>query len=161
VGRKRVPIIDRLVRQTDRSGPQFKNLGPCWIWTGAIRKSTGYGAFTIYIGPNKTRSTTPHAIAYELSIGKVPEGLQLDHLCRNRICCNPDHLEPVTPKENILRGKGLASLNAKKTHCKEGHLLSGENLHINGKGARVCMICRKASWDAANARRRDRQGIVK
>ena len=82
-----------------------------------------------------------HRYAYEELVGPIPEGLQLDHLCRNRSCVNPDHLEPVTCRENLRRGETLNAANLAKTHCPAGHPYAGENLSITAKGFRECIEC--------------------
>jgi len=86
----------------------------CWEWTAYILPN-GYGWFGLVTGANQ-RNALAHRVAYEFVVGPVPTGLQLDHLCRNRRCVNPDHLEPVTRRENILRGQSLMAHNARKTH---------------------------------------------
>jgi len=115
-------------------------LNNCWLWAGHIR-SDGYGGIWNSI---KNQYDVAHRVVYEAIVGKVSESLQLDHLCRVRSCINPSHLEPVTRKENILRGEGLAAKNARKTHCHNGHSLSGGNLKIDSSGARQCKICKLA-----------------
>jgi len=114
----------------------------CWPWVGAYHKKQGYGLLWADDAAHRA-----HRVAYTLFKGKIPEGLVIDHLCGNRICVNPFHLEAVTDVENIRRGKaGAAQRN--KTHCPKGHPYSGENLIIipinrGNKINRVCRICRK------------------
>jgi hypothetical protein len=107
-------------------------VGECWEWTGA-RERKGYGRF---------RSQPAHRWSYELLRGEIPEGLFLDHLCRNRACVNPWHLEPVTNRVNILRGVSFAAINAHKTHCIRGHEFTPENTYMSTKG-RNCRACMK------------------
>lgn len=108
----------------------------CWTWIGS-RDVEGYGRMTA-----GRKSPKAHRLVYEALVGPIPPGLHLDHLCRNTSCVNPAHLEPVTPRENILRGVGVAALNATKTHCKHGHPLSGQNLYVYAGGRkRACRAC--------------------
>ncbi len=98
---------------------------------------------------------TTHKVAYELVCGDVPAGLELDHLCRNRLCCNPAHLEPVTSAENKRRGDGLrnAAKNKKaKTHCSHGHPFSGANLRLIPQGRR-CRACEQRRKRESYARK--------
>lgn len=108
--------------------------GDCWEWMGAIHK-LGYGRFGITQGVQ----WQAHRFAYTELVGPIPEGLHLDHLCRNRSCVNPDHLEPVTAAENTLRAKP-GSRNAAKTHCPRGHAYDDENT-IRRNGKRFCRAC--------------------
>lgn len=108
----------------------------CWLWLGALTVG-GYGH--IFIGNKKTRMA--HRVAYELFVKKIPKGLQIDHKCRMRCCVNPDHLEPVTQRENLLRSPiGITAKFARRTHCAQGHLLAERNL-ISAKNRRRCRIC--------------------
>ena len=108
----------------------------CWVWT-ASGNHGGYG----YVSFNG-RQQVAHRVLYQILVGPIPEGLTLDHLCRNRRCVNPAHLDPVSNRENILRGTSRSALRAKQTHCKYGHPLSGENLKLKGT-ERVCLTCKR------------------
>lgn len=112
-------------------------LTDCWLWTAGINGS-GYGNFW-YLGT----TVSAHQAAYGLLVSDIPSELHLDHLCRVRRCVNPGHLEPVTPRENILRGEGAAAVNAVKTHCLRGHELTPENLVPSAlrTGKRNCATC--------------------
>lgn len=103
----------------------------CWEWQGAT--DNGYGR-TRWQG----KKSYAHRVVYEHFRGIVPAGLHIDHLCRNRRCANPWHLEPVSRKENILRGDGPTALNARRTHCKNGHPLTGQHLFVTSEGRRRC-----------------------
>ena len=120
----------------------------CWLWQGG-KNTEGYGY--IRVGG---RQISVHRAAYLDRVGPIPAGLELDHLCRVRHCCNPAHLEPVTGRENLHRSPvTLARLNAVKTHCPQGHPLSGENLAISC-GRRVCRVCNNAKAARYRERRR-------
>jgi hypothetical protein len=110
------------------------NANGCWVWLGKIT-GRGYGAIPV----GKTNHVA-HRVFYERANGVIPDGLVLDHLCRNIRCVNPDHLEPVTSKENTLRGIGPTAINAMKTHCPKGHLYSDGNLRLR-RDRRYCMAC--------------------
>lgn len=111
----------------------------CWEWQGHCNAS-GYGGIH-----RNGRCRLAHRFVYELLIGPIPTGLSLDHLCRNRACVNPAHLEPATARVNILRGIGPTALNAQKTHCKNAHLLEGDNLIVSRHGERWCKVCKSLS----------------
>ncbi len=119
----------------------------CWEWVGYINEH-GYGKFTIK-GKGSVKCLRAHRLSYELFIGPIPGGLDLDHLCRNRSCVNPHHLEPVTRKENLRRAPtscvsgGITTAIQKRalTHCKSGHEFSPENTRITKSGWRQCVEC--------------------
>lgn len=124
----------------------------CWEWQ-RHRSQAGYGR----VGLADFSTDYVHIIAYTLVVGPVPDGLELDHLCRNRACCNPDHLEPVTHRENVQRGtagEAARALSALQTHCVRGHEYTPENTRIRKSGRRQCRTCaRKQAREAARARR--------
>lgn len=130
--------------------------GDCWLWTAAIA-NTGYGVTTY-----ERKYALAHRVSYILSRGPIPEGLQLDHLCRVRACVNPAHLEPVTIRENLMRGHTLAAENAAKTHCKRGHEFNEANTYVQSdgknRGCRACMKEHQRKWSAIiSERRRERR----
>jgi hypothetical protein len=109
----------------------------CWMWTAFINPN-GYGYFTV-----KRKGINSHRFAYTALRGCIPSGLEIDHTCRNRGCCNPAHMELVTHRENIRRSSGPIAENASKTHCLRGHAFTKENTRIHSDGGRSCKICAK------------------
>ena len=107
----------------------------CWLWTAATGRD-GYGRFRA-LG----RNVLAHRFAYESLVGPIPDGLQIDHLCRVRACANPSHLEPVTQRENLLRGAGGTNHYADKTECPQGHPYDEANTYNTPSGKRACRSC--------------------
>ena len=142
----------------DRVAEKIRLTNTCWIWTAGLH-FRGYGE----VWDESLRDgKLAHRYVYERLVGPVPDGLVLDHLCRNRRCVNPEHLEPVTHRENILRGTGQSARNAAKTECVHGHPLSGANLYVMpSTGHRYCRVCRNAKKRAQRARRRARGLVAK
>jgi hypothetical protein len=134
--RTRRPTPDRFFEKVDA--------GDCWLWTGTLAGG-GYGWFLA-----DGKSTPAHRWAYEYLVGPIPDGLDIDHLCRVRRCVNPDHLEPVTRIENVRRGYSSTHQRV-KTHCPQGHPYVGWNLLVD-HGRRRCRTCtneRERRWRRA------------
>ena len=126
-------------------------LGPCWLWTASVhRKKGGYGR----LGVNG-RYVLAHCFAYELLVGPVRDGLELDHLCRVTRCVNPAHLEPVTHAVNMDRGISIQAINGRKTHCDHGHEFTPENTLRRPDGGRRCRTCNNRIQAAYKQRKRE------
>lgn len=110
----------------------------CWLWIGKWQHQ-GYGIACL---PNRA-SQVAHRWVYRMLVGEVPAGLDLDHLCRVRCCVNPAHIEPVSHRENILRGDTFGARNVTLTHCPSGHEYAGDNLLLCADGARKCRACHR------------------
>jgi len=107
----------------------------CWEWQASLDKD-GYGYYSTKIGKRA------HRFSYLIHKGKLDPNLQIDHLCKNKSCVNPDHLEQVTCRENLKRAETqISTINSKKTNCKRGHLFSGYNLIVKKTGKRTCRTC--------------------
>lgn len=128
--------------------------GECWIWTAQITDG-GYGRFTMHVDGVWTK-VMAHRASYELAVGPIPDGLELDHLCRVRACVNPLHLEPVTSSENHYRSwdarRQIGRAPARpRSHCPRGHKFDERNTYVRADGAMVCRAC------SADASRRYRE----
>ena len=128
--------------------------GKCCLWTGT--KLKGYGQFCY-----KGKNVLAHRFSYSVFIADIPKDKILDHLCRKRACVNPFHLEPVTFRVNILRGSGFCALNARKTHCPNGHKLSIKNIEnylFKKYGWRRCKVCRAIRDKKLDSKELDEEG---
>jgi len=142
------PTAERLMAHVDRRGND-----ECWPWTGHVSER-GYGSAS---RGGRAGATPAHRLIYETFVGSIPEGMDIDHLCHvaeqcrggdtcpHRRCCNPRHLAPERPVPNTMRGNSPAAVNARKTHCKNGHPFDAANTQVSTKGNRSCRICR-AEW---------------
>ncbi len=128
---ERTPAIERLLDRVSVT------LSGCWEWQGA-QNGKGYGVFG-----NGGQQVYVHRFAYEYFKGEIPQTLEIDHLCRNRRCVNPDHLEVVTRQVNQLRGMSVSGQAARKTHCPQGHLYDLFNTRFYKSGGRICRTCDK------------------
>lgn len=143
---KKTPESDRFWRRVEKTQT-------CWNWNGALNHGgKGYGRFRGDDG----KWYLPHRWAYQQLVGVIPEGLTVDHLCKNTRCVRPDHLEAVSIRENVLRGDGPPALNARKTMCPKGHQLSGDNLQIRASGRRACRACVRVNERERHRRNADR-----
>jgi len=143
------PVAERFWAKVNEAAPNG-----CWEWTGA--RDRGYGRFS-----DGRRTVYAHRFAYEELVGPIPEGKQLDHLCRNRACVKviadksgPAHLEPVTGRVNTLRSKGVTAIAARATRCPQGHPYDLHNTYFNPRGHRSCRTCKRES----DRRRHERVG---
>lgn len=139
----KIPPIDRIMRRIDASDQDA-----CWLWPGA-KMPKGYGLIQMGRGAG---NAYVHRVTYEALHGPIGAGLQLDHLCRNPPCCNPAHLEPVTPRENLIRGASPAAAAARRNECINGHEYTDENTYVY-RGTRQCRICRSAHRSASASRK--------
>lgn len=138
-----IPIVttsDRFLSKVERDP-----ITECWNWAAAM-SDTGYGSFF-----DGAKTVGAHVFSYRLHVRDIPDGLEIDHLCRNHRCVNPTHLQPVTRRVNVERGFGPSALNMRKTHCIHGHEFTAENTYTTRAGHRQCATCRTARNRARSA----------
>lgn len=123
-----LPVKPRILARTEKSTG-------CWLWQGAMDKGAGYGRITAH-----GISTVTHRASYEAFVGPIPAGHQIDHLCRVRACCNPDHLEAVIPRENLARSTSQWALNERNQTCVYGHEFARTHI-VRTSGDRRCQLC--------------------
>lgn len=158
-------IVERFWSKVDLNGPRPPDpWAPietnCWLWTGSLSRGQGRFYDGTKLPSGWAKATLAHRYAYELLVGPIPEGLTIDHLCRVPHCVRPDHMEPVPKGVNTLRSNAASAVNARKTHCKNGHPLSGDNLRVTKskrkdkvRQERACWICYRAKYKRDNKRR--------
>lgn len=133
------PLEERFWRLVDKTED-------CWMWTGH-KNPEGYGNFA-----NKGVTWKAHRLAYTLVVGEIPEDMTLDHDCNNPPCVRPDHLQPMSRVDNVMKGNGACVRNRDKTHCKYGHEFIAGISH--GRPCRVCKVCEKLRTERRAAERR-------
>ena len=112
----------------------------CWEWQGKLHRQSGYGRVKM-----NGREEYAHRVSWWLACGDIPDGMELDHLCRNKRCVRPEHLQPVSHLENTLRGDNFIAIEKRATHCKHGHEFTPENTRIHYWGTKTMRACRECS----------------
>ncbi len=120
----------------ERFWAKVRKTDECWEWTAA-RHPFGHGHIKV-----QGKVVNAHRLSYEMQNGPIPDGLVVDHICRNPGCVRPDHMELVGPVENVMRGEGYMATNARKTHCPQGHEYTPDNTYI-WRTARYCRTCQR------------------
>lgn len=139
-----IPVAALAAEDLARFWGNVDTSGECWSWT-AGQSSNGYG---IYCMPTRLggRGVRAHRVSYEMHVGPIPDGLVIDHLCRNRTCVNPDHIEPVTQAENIRRGVAYL-VSQRGGVCGNGHPITPENTYFRpDRVSGVCRPCKAEQW---------------
>lgn len=141
LGQKRAPYRNWFTFEKGLERVSGRGPNDCWEWPGTVA-TNGYGL----VRDSNRKLRRVHRVSYERLVGAIPAGLVIDHLCRNKKCFNPRHLEAVTVRINTVRGVGFSAWNARKTRCNHGHELDEANTYVlpaKGKrGARrICRAC--------------------
>lgn len=147
--RRRGDWKHRFGTEEQRFWEKVDKSGDCWEWIAASLPN-GYGYF------NSDFERYPHRWSYRKLVGEIPFGLHIDHLCRNRLCVNPEHLEPVTPRVNNLRRR-----LSRPTHCKRGHAWTDQNTKWGANGTRTCIECRRLGEKRRRAEKRAAKGDIR
>lgn len=149
----RRPVAERFWEKVEKTDT-------CWLWRGCLVQ--GYGKLGLFVEGKRTIASA-HRLAWELTNGPIPQGFQIDHVCKNTRCVrpHPDHLEPVLPLVNAYRSRGLAAVNGGKMFCPHGHQYTPENTYFytyNGTVRRSCRECRRVRSNLAYHRKRGHLG---
>ena len=148
----KLSVEERFWTKVNKNGPLWQGTN-CWLWEGCVAR--GYGLFW-----QDGKLMTAHRVAYQMMISSIPPKLQIDHLCRVRHCVNPSHMEPVTPRENVLRGQGITAQKHRQTTClRHGHPLDIVNTYIDNRGYRNCKLCMVLLQETNKVHRREQSKL--